>query len=466
MAATRLSARHQLNNKTVEQCLRARISYAANPDKTQEGTYISAHGCDPKTAVEEFLLSWRQYALQVGQRKGSTVIAYQIRQSFAPGEITPEEANRVGYETAIRWTKGKYAFVVATHTDRRHIHNHIIYNAVDLDGYHKFKNFSYSALALQRLSDTICLEHGLSVIEKQPQRQRNAPQYDPNTLRNGVRRAIDQALQQDPDSMEAFLKLLREMGYEVKVGAYIALKDPNQQRFIRLRSLGEGYTEDAIRAVLAGTAVHRSKFQRTSFRDTTELSLILDLQKKLREKGAAYERWAAVFNLKQMANVLLLLSENNIDSAAELQARTDEVHAACDRFQLELRNCEAQIKEVQALKHHIIDYAQTRDTYVAYRKAGYSKKFLTEHWDEIQRHREARRAFQGMKKIPKVKELNVQLEALYVQRSRLRQELREERKHARELELARANIRLFYAQEKHDAAQKQERQRPDSAPCR
>lgn len=186
----------------------------------------------------------------------------------------------------------------------------------------------------------------------------------------------------------------------------------------------------------------------------------------MQEKGAAYERWAAVFNLKQMANVLLLLSENNIDSAAELQARTEEVHAACDRFQLELRNCEAQIKEAQALKHHIIDYAQTRDTYVAYRKAGYSKKFLTEHWDELQRHREAKCAFQGMKKIPKVKELNVQLEALYTQRSRLRQELREERKHARELELARANIRLFYAQEKHETTQEQERQRPGSAPCR
>ena len=147
---------------------------------------------------------------------------------------------------------------------------------MDIDGYHKFKNFNYSALTLQRLSDTICLEHGLSVIEKQPHRQRNSPQYDPNTLRNGLRRAIDQALQQDLDSMEAFLKLLREMGYEVKVGAYIALKGPNQQRFIRLRSLGEGYTEDAIQAVLAGTAVHRSKFLHTSFRDATKLSLILD----------------------------------------------------------------------------------------------------------------------------------------------------------------------------------------------
>ena len=155
MAATRLIALHINKGKTVAQCLADRTEYAENPDKTEGGELVSAFECDPETADEEFLLSKRQYQHITGRSQTHDVIAYQLRQSFKPGEISPEEANQVGYETAMRFLKGKHAFIVATHTDRAHIHNHIIFNSTTLDCTHKFKNFFLSAYAVQRLNDTV-----------------------------------------------------------------------------------------------------------------------------------------------------------------------------------------------------------------------------------------------------------------------------------------------------------------------
>ena len=172
LAATRLIALHKNKGKSVAACLKSRTDYVQNPDKTQQGELVSSYECSPLTVDEEFMLSKRQYELMTGRRQKNDVIAYQIRQSFKPGEITAEEANKVGYELAMRFTKGKYAFIVATHTDREHIHNHIIYNSTALDSTRKFRDFLLSGLAVQRLSDLICLEHQLSVIEIKPYRER------------------------------------------------------------------------------------------------------------------------------------------------------------------------------------------------------------------------------------------------------------------------------------------------------
>ena len=183
MAATRLIALHVNKGKTVAQCLADRTDYSQNAAKTNDGEFISSYECDPKTADEEFLLSKRQYQHITGRQQKNNIIAYQIRQSFKPGEITPEEANQVGYETAMRWTKGKHAFIVATHIDKSHIHNHIIYNSTSLDATRKFKNFFLSGLAVQRLSDIVCLEHGLSIITPKPYRERQKRTVYPKLLR-------------------------------------------------------------------------------------------------------------------------------------------------------------------------------------------------------------------------------------------------------------------------------------------
>ena len=240
MAATRLIALHVNKGKTVAQCLADRTDYSQNAEKTNDGEFISSYECDPKTADEEFLLSKRQYQHTTGRQQKNNIIAYQIRQSFKPGEITPEEANQVGYETAMRWTKGKHAFIVATHIDKAHIHNHIIYNSTSLDASRKFNNFFLSGLAVQRLSDMVCLEHGLSIITPKPYRERQKRTIYPKkrTQRDELCDAIDSVLSQKPKRFEDFIQSLASMGFEFKDGKQPAFKGKEQKRFIRLRSLG------------------------------------------------------------------------------------------------------------------------------------------------------------------------------------------------------------------------------------
>lgn len=239
MAATRLIAMHINKGKTLAQCLAARTDYAQNPEKTEKGNLITSYECDPMTCDEEFLLSKRQYRQFTGRDQKSDVIAYQIRQSFKPGEITAEEANRVGYELAMAFTKGRHAFIVATHTDRAHIHNHIIFNSTSLDCRRKFRDFHRSNMALQKISDLICLENGLSVIDPKPYSERAKRTEYPKKpkFRDGICREIDRILSGRPKDFEDFLRQLEAAGYEIKRGKQISVKGCGQQRFIRFRSL-------------------------------------------------------------------------------------------------------------------------------------------------------------------------------------------------------------------------------------
>lgn len=245
MAATRLIPMHVNKGKTIAQSLGDRTDYAKNPEKTDKGELVTGYQCDPMTVDEEFMLSKRQYEQITGRRQRHEVIAYQIRQSFKPGEITPEEANRLGQELALRFTKGKYAFIVATHTDRAHVHNHIVFNSTSIDGTRKFKNFWLSSIALQRVSDLVCLENGLSVITPKPYRERAKRTDYPRRVKNRdvLCEDIDTVLQKKPESFEAFLQELRALDYEIKCGKHISVKGKNQARFIRLSSLEEGYFE-------------------------------------------------------------------------------------------------------------------------------------------------------------------------------------------------------------------------------
>ena len=222
MAACRLIALHINKGKTIAQCLADRTDYSQNAEKTNGGEYISSYECDPETADQEFLLSKRQYLQMTGRTQEHDVIAYQIRQSFKPGEITPEEANEIGYELAMRFTKGKHAFLVATHIDKAHIHNHIIYNSTTLDCLHKFRDFRRSGLAVQRLSDMICLEHGKSVIKPRPYKERAKRTDYPRRPchRDDIRQAIDRALLKKPKDFEELIRLLVEAGFEYKDGKH------------------------------------------------------------------------------------------------------------------------------------------------------------------------------------------------------------------------------------------------------
>ena len=451
LAATRLIALHKNKGKSVAACLKSRTDYVQNPDKTEHGELISSYECNPLTVDEEFMLSKRQYELVTGRRQKSDVIAYQIRQSFKPGEITAEEANKGGYELAMRFTKGKYAFIVATHTDREHIHNHIIYNSTALDSTRKFRDFLLSGLAVQRLSDLICLEHQLSVIEIKPYRERQKRTLYPPKESNRDRLCgiIDSILAEKPKDYEDFLQKLEQQGYEVKRGKYTAVKGKGQKRFIRFRTLGTGYGEDEIKAVLEGKAKHQP-YQKKQPKEQP-FQLLVDIQGKMAEgKSVGYKKWATKFNLKEMSKTLLFLQEQKISSAEELRERataaTERYHAMGDS----IKAAETRLAEIAVLKTHIINYAKTRPVYDAYRKSGYSKKFLEAHREKITLHKAAKAAFDeaGLQKLPKVKELDAEFAELLTKKKASYPDYRKARNEMQELVRAQKNIERFFAEEK------------------
>ena len=452
LAATRLIALHKNKGKSVAACLKSRTDYAQNPDKTQQGELVSSYECSPLTVDEEFMLSKRQYEFATGRRQKSDVIAYQIRQSFKPGEITAEEANKVGYELAMRFTKGKYAFIVATHTDREHIHNHIIYNSTALDSTRKFRDFLLSGLAVQRLSDLICLEHQLSVIEIKPYRERQKRTLYPpkESNRDKLCAVIDNILlNEKPASFESFLQKLEQQGYEIKRGKYTSAKGTRQKRFIRFRTLGAGYSEDEIKAVIAGEAEHRPHQKQPP--KEQPFHLLVDIQAKLSEgKSEGYARWAKRYNLKEMSKTLIFLQENKIGSIEEMQERVDAATAHYHELGDSIKAAEKRLAEIAVLKAHIINYAKTRPVYDAYRKTGYSKHFLEGHRAEITLHKAAKAAFDeaNLKKLPKVKELDTEYSKLLTEKKALYPDYRKAKEEMQELLRAKRNVELFFAEEK------------------
>lgn len=445
MAATRLIALHVNKGKTVAQCLADRTDYSQNAEKTNDGEFISSYECDPKTADEEFLLSKRQYQHITGRDQKNNVIAYQIRQSFKPGEITPEEANQVGYETAMRWTKGNHAFIVATHIDKAHIHNHIIYNSTSLDCTKKFRDFIRSGLAVQKLSDMVCLEHGFSVITPKPYKERIKRTVFPKkrTYRNELCETIDLVLKEKPKTFEKFVQLLSDRGFVFKDGKQPAFRGRNQKRFIRLRSLGEGYSEEELRAVIAGKSLYRTRGTSTNAPEQKQFHLLIDIQSKMAEgKTAGYEKWAKKYNRKEAARTVCLLKEKGINNYEDLAALTDKLSSRFSELTVSIKNAEKRMVEIKALQTHINNYYKTRQTYVDYRKSGYSKKFLEEHQEEITLHKAAKQAFDQLegKKLPSRQSLHEEFNQLMIQKKQEYAEYRQVKKEMQDYLTARQTV--------------------------
>ena len=289
MATTRLIPLHTGKGRNFGKAIRNVIGYVSNPKKTHQGELVTGFGCNPETADGEFLLMKREYIARTGRRRGKDdVIAYHLRQSFVPGEITPEEANRIGCELASRFTHGQHAYVVATHEDRRHVHSHIIISAVNLDCDRKFRNFWGSSKAIRRLSDTLCIQNGLSIIEQPKGRGKSYNKWLGNeaktSQRDGLREALDAALARQPKDFEELLTMLQRGGWEVKRGKRISLKGKRQERFKRLDSLGEDYSEAALRAIIAGEKEHHPREKKT-VQPMRQVNLLVDIQAMLQYVG-------------------------------------------------------------------------------------------------------------------------------------------------------------------------------------
>ena len=372
MATTRIMPLHVGKGRTESRAISEIIDYVANPKKTDNGRLITGYACDSRTADAEFLLAKRQYIAATGRVRGADdVIAYHVRQSFCPGEITSEEANRLGVEFAKRFTKGNHAFVVCTHIDKSHIHNHIIWSSVSLEYDRKFRNFWGSTKAVRRLSDTICIENGLSIVENPNPHGKSynkwlGDQTKPSH-RELLRVAIDNALSQSPIDFEELLKLLQESGCEVsKHGKSYRLKLPGWEKAARMDSLGEGYGLEDLQAVLSGKKAHTPRKKTVTQAEMPKVNLL---------EYAVLE-----------------------EKAAAATAHHNELSA-------QIKAAEKRMAEIAVLRTHIVNYAKTREIYVAYCKAGYSKKFREEHEEEILLHQAAKNVFDemGVKKLVLVK---------------------------------------------------------------
>ena len=449
MATTRIMPIHVGKGRSTSQAISDIIGYAVNPEKTGNGKFISGYGCDTRTADAEFMLAKHEYISNTGRVRGSDdVIAYQVRQSFRPGEITPEEANRLGVEFAKRFTKGKHAFIVCTHIDKEHIHNHIIWSSVNLDCDRKFRNFWGSTKAVRRLSDTICIENGLSIVENPKPHGKSYNKWLGNRAkpshREQLRMMIDQALEHKPADFDELMKLLTEMGCEVsRRGKAMRLKAPGWENVARMDALGVGYSEMEIRAVLAGEKQHTPRKKFSTQVHTPKVNLLVDIQAKLQAgKGAGYARWAKVFNLKQMAQTMNFLAEHNLLDYAELEGKAADATARHNELSEEIKAAEKRMAEIAVLRTHIINYAKTRETYVAYRKSGYSKKFRDSHIDEILLHQAAKKAFDelAVEKLPTVKKLQTEYAQLLEKKKEAYRQYRGVREEMRQLLTAKANV--------------------------
>lgn len=443
---------HKNRGKTLLSCLAARTDYAMDKDKTADGELISSYECAPQTAAEEFTLSKQIYFQKTGREQENDVIAYQFRQSFKPGEVTAEEANRIGYEFAERFLKGRHAFIVCTHINRHHIHNHVIWNSTTLDCSRKFRNFWNSTKAVRRLSDTICMEHGLSVIENLA---RKGMTYDKwlvgsakGSNREVLRKAIDEVLTQKPRDMDEFLRLLGEKGFTVKRGKHITLKYKDFKKAIRMDSLGDGYTEEDIRAVLFGK---RKYVQRQ------QSNLLIDIDSKLRMNKTT----AKVRNLKQMAQTINYLREHGLLDLAELQKKTANVTKKYHELSDKIKSAEARTKEIGEMKTQIIAYMRTREVYDGYKKSGYSRAYYTEHEGEILKHKAAQKAFDewNLKKLPTLKSLNAEYTDLVKQKKTLYAEYSAVRSEMRELLIHKCNVEKILGIDENEAKKQTEHER-------
>ncbi len=437
-----------MRSRTRQQSMTDRLDYDQKPEKTRDGALVSSYMCAPETAAEEFELSKRLYYQLTGrgQPKRRDVIMYRVIQSFQPGEISPEEANRLGYELAMKFTGGQHQFVVSTHVDKAHVHTHIEFNSTNLNCDGKFENVKDSYLVLRRLNDELCRAHGLSIIEHPQQKamqsgEAMAIKYG-SSWKERLRQTIDRVLP-ECRGYEDFLAKMRAEGYEIKEGKQLSFRAPGQERFTRSHRLGADYTREALRARTSHRRGCASAAQKPFRRDNRKVNLLIDIQAKMAAgKGAGYEHWAKVFNLKEAAKTLNFLIDNGLTDYDELSARAAQ---AGDRFETasrQIKQMEARMAEVAQLKTHIINYSKTREIYAAYKKSRHKKEFLAKHGDEIAKHEAAKKAFDalGGKPIPKVAQLSDQYAALLAEKQERYEEYRSARQDMIAYRTAKQNV--------------------------
>lgn len=430
--------------KAIRGTLSKAIAYILNPEKTDEKLLVSSYGCASETAAREF-----EWTRKIAEQKGMNpvrIIARHVIQSFEIGEVTPELAHEIGKQFADEILGGKYEYVLTTHIDKDHVHNHLIFNAVDFVNYHAYKSYKRIYYDMREVSDRLCKENGLSVIPPSQNKGMGYKEYTEakrgTSWKQKLKQTIDRLVITAKD-YDDFLRLMQEAGYEIKTGKYISFRAKGQERFTRSKTIGENYTEERIKERIAGRTPRRSQRQTTP----KGISLIGDIQERIRlidSKG--YEYKAKLTILKEAARTLNYLTENNLLQYADLEKKVEDVHSSYDRIGKELKGVEARLREVQPLIKNISNYQRLKPVYDAFQKAKDKPGFKAKHEAELVIFEAARStllAMQGDEKLPSLKTLQAEQALLFEEQERLYAERNRFKKEAKQIETIKSNVDTF-----------------------
>ena len=422
------------------------IAYILNPEKTDEKLLVSSYGCASETAAREF-----EWTRKIAEQKGMTpvrIIARHVIQSFEIGEVTPELAHEIGKQFADEILEGKYEYVLTTHIDKDHVHNHLIFNAVDFVDYHAYKSYKRIYYDMREVSDRLCKENGLSVIPPSQNKGMGYKEYTEakrgTSWKQKLKQTIDRLVITAKD-YDDFLRLMQEAGYEIKTGKYISFRAEGQERFTRSKTIGENYTEERIKERIAGRTPRKSQRQTTP----KGISLIGDIQERIRlidSKG--YEHKAKLTILKEAARTLNYLTDNNLLQYTDLEKKVEDVHSSYDRTGKELKVVEARLREVQPLIKNISNYQRLKPVYDAYQKAKDKPSFKAKHEAELVIFEAARStllAMQGDEKLPSLKTLQAEQQRLLDEQQRLYDERAKLKKEVKQIETIKSNVDTFLA---------------------
>ena len=422
------------------------IAYILNPEKTDEKLLVSSYGCASETAAREF-----EWTRKIAEQKGMNpvrIIARHVIQSFEIGEVTPELAHEIGKQFADEILGGKYEYVLTTHIDKDHVHNHLIFNAVDFVDYHAYKSYKRIYYDMREVSDRLCKENGLSVIPPSQNKGMSYKEYTEakrgTSWKQKLKQTIDRLVITAKD-YDDFLRLMQEAGYEIKPGKYISFRAEGQERFTRSKTIGENYTDERIKERIAGRTPRRSQRQTTP----KGISLIGDIQERIRlidSKG--YEHKAKLTILKEAARTLNYLTDNNLLQYADLEKKVENVHSSYDRTGKELKGVEARLREVQPLIKNISNYQRLKPVYDAFQKAKDKPGFKAKHEAELVIFEAARStllAMQGDEKLPSLKTLQAEQQRLLDEQQRLYDERAKLKKEVKQIETIKSNVDTFLA---------------------
>ena len=422
------------------------IAYILNPEKTDEKLLVSSYGCASETAAREF-----EWTRKIAEQKGMNpvrIIARHVIQSFEIGEVTPELAHEIGKQFADEILGGKYEYVLTTHIDKDHVHNHLIFNAVEFVDYHAYKSYKRIYYDMREVSDRLCKENGLSVIPPSQNKGMGYKEYTEakrgTSWKQKLKQTIDRLVITAKD-YDDFLRLMQEAGYEIKTGKYISFRAEGQERFTRSKTIGENYTEERIKERIAGRTPRRNRRQTVP----KGISLIGDIQERIRlidSKG--YEYKAKLTILKEAARTLNYLTENNLLQYADLEKKVEDVHSSYDRTGKELKGVEARLREVQPLIKNISNYQRLKPVYDAFQKAKDKPGFKAKHEAELVIFEAARStllAMQGDEKLPSLKTLQAEQQRLLEEQQRLYDERAKLKKEVKQIETIKSNVDTFLA---------------------